>query len=103
MMTNKEYTSYATKRKGLRVSNKVDDTAQRGTYYLQVPYRYGIPLLILSILLHFFTSQAFFTFQIEYVQADGNRGVLVCLMHLISPLYFLWLADFDQLEQIRRC
>jgi hypothetical protein len=48
MLMGHEWTSYASKRKGLRIS-RVPVGFQRSTYFLQLPYRFGIPLVILSI------------------------------------------------------
>lgn len=57
-----EYDNYATKRKPLRVS--WPRGAQRSTYYLTLPYRYSIPLLIVSAVLHWLVSQSFFFVQV---------------------------------------
>ena len=53
-----EYGSYAVERKSLRVTNPQGD--QRSTYWLQLPYRFGIPLLFTSSLLHWLVSQSIF-------------------------------------------
>ncbi|XHG08480.1 hypothetical protein AWENTII_011577 [Aspergillus wentii] len=53
-----EYTSFATERKALRVSWPTD--SQRSTYFLTLPYRYSIPLMIISAILHWLVSQSLF-------------------------------------------
>lgn len=54
-----EWSSYASNRKGLRVSaNK--SHAQRSTYFLQLPYRYSLPLLVTFGVLHWLVSQSVF-------------------------------------------
>ena len=58
MLLAKEWSGYAHKRKGLRVTAPRGE--QRSTYRLQVPYRYGVPLLIFSGLLHWLVSQSLF-------------------------------------------
>ncbi|KAF2834550.1 hypothetical protein M501DRAFT_1000189 [Patellaria atrata CBS 101060] len=57
MLATLELHDFVKHRKGLRVST-VPKKEQRGTYFLQVPYRYGIPLMIISILLHWLVSQS---------------------------------------------
>jgi hypothetical protein len=51
MLMGYEWISYSHKRKGLRVTHKPSG-AQRFTYFLQLPYRFGIPLMILSVTLY---------------------------------------------------
>lgn len=63
-----EWTSYAHKRKGLRVSCKPKGS-QRSTYFLQLPYRFGVPLVVLSGTLHWLVSQSIFV-----VAIDINEG-----------------------------
>ncbi|KAF2641019.1 hypothetical protein P280DRAFT_398168, partial [Massarina eburnea CBS 473.64] len=52
-----EWSSYALNRKGLRVSSDKQGS-QRSTYFLQLPYRYSIPLLIVFGILHWLASQS---------------------------------------------
>ncbi|KAK4140112.1 uncharacterized protein C8A04DRAFT_15254 [Dichotomopilus funicola] len=59
-----EWDSYATHRKGLRVSSK-PIPHQRSTYFLQLPYRYSLPLLVTSGLLHWLISQSIFLVFVE--------------------------------------
>jgi len=58
MLLAREWSGYAEKRKTLRVSSPKE--RQRATYRLQLPYSYGIPLLILSGVLHWLVSQSLF-------------------------------------------
>ncbi|CAH0003645.1 unnamed protein product [Clonostachys byssicola] len=39
--------------------------AQRSSFFLQLPYQYGIPMLVLSVLMHWLTSQSIFLSQIN--------------------------------------
>ena len=56
MLMAGEWSDYAHKRKPLRVTSPVG--AQRSTYRLQLPYKYGIPLTVLSGTLHWLVSQS---------------------------------------------
>jgi hypothetical protein len=58
MLMAKEWSKFGHVRKTLRVT--APSGRQRSTYYLQLPYRYAIPLLVASMLLHWLTSQAIF-------------------------------------------
>ncbi|PLN84163.1 hypothetical protein BDW42DRAFT_163090 [Aspergillus taichungensis] len=62
MLSAVEHDNYATHRKPLRVS--WPRPGQRSTYYLSLPYRYGLPLLLVSALLHWLVSQSLFFVQI---------------------------------------
>jgi hypothetical protein len=71
-----EWTTYAQKRAGLRVSRQPVG-AQRTEYFLQLPYRFGIPLMALSGTLHWLVSQAIFLVAIDFYDifgAPGNRS-----------------------------
>jgi hypothetical protein len=58
---------------GLRVSSANGPRgAQRGTYFLNLPFRYAIPLLLGSTSLHFFASQSIFLAQVSTVDSDGS-------------------------------
>ena len=71
MLFVKEWSSYAHERKFLRVTSPVGN--QRSTHYLQLPYRYGIPLLLVSGLLHWLASQSFFLARIEAINHEGTE------------------------------
>jgi hypothetical protein len=58
MALSLEWSSFAHVRKFLRVTAPVGK--QRSTYYLSLPYRFALPLLASSTLLHWLTSQAIF-------------------------------------------
>lgn len=79
MLMGYEWTSYAVKRKGLRVSHDARG-AQRTTYFLQLPYRFGVPLMVLAGTLHWLVSQSIFVVVVEYYDSWGGRG----------PGYFEW-------------
>jgi hypothetical protein len=68
-----EWLSYAHKRKGLRMSRQPVGV-QQTTYFLQLPYRFGIPLMLLSGTLHWLASQSIFLVAIDFYDYDGNFG-----------------------------
>lgn len=71
MLMANEWSDYAYERKPLRVSNPVGD--QRSTYRLQLPYKYGIPLMVLSGTLHWLVSQSLFLARVASFNSDGEE------------------------------
>jgi len=65
-----EWASYSLQRKGLRVSHDRIG-AQRATYFLQLPYRLGVPLMVMSTALHWLVSQSIFLVSIETYDVNG--------------------------------
>jgi hypothetical protein len=70
MATAQEWNSFATVRKGLRVSQP--SGCQRSTYFLQLPYRYGLPLTVTSGVMHWLLSESFFLVRQDYRNRDGS-------------------------------
>ncbi|KAL3448253.1 hypothetical protein BJX65DRAFT_275360 [Aspergillus insuetus] len=66
-----EWDRFAIIRKGLRVSTPPQGH-QRRTHFLSLPYRYGVPLIGLSALLHWLISQSIFLVRIV-VYTNGDR------------------------------
>jgi hypothetical protein len=62
-----EWNSYSAQKKGLRVSSKRRGD-QRSTYFLQLPYRYSLPLIAVSGLLHWLLSQSVFVVALDEYQ-----------------------------------
>jgi hypothetical protein len=58
-----EWNDYSVQRKGLRISTATNG-AQMETYFLSLPYRCSLPLLIISALLHWPVSQSVFLISI---------------------------------------
>ncbi|KAL9045807.1 MAG: hypothetical protein Q9214_001214 [Letrouitia sp. 1 TL-2023] len=71
MLLGKEWSDYAYQRKPLRVTSPIGK--QRSTYRLQLPYSYGIPLLVLSGVLHWLVSQSIFLARITVISRDGQE------------------------------
>ena len=68
MLAGREWMQYCRKRKPLRVTSPVG--VQRSTFYLQLPYRYSIPLIVYSSLISWLTSQGLY--MISVVIHDTN-------------------------------
>ncbi|KAL4966624.1 uncharacterized protein BDV14DRAFT_207919 [Aspergillus stella-maris] len=67
-----EWDNFALQRKGLRVSTK-PQFHQRRTHFLSLPFRFGVPLMLLSALLHWLMSQSIFLVRVMAYSADGTR------------------------------
>lgn len=72
MLANREWARYAVKRAPLRVT--VPSLNQRSTYFLQLPYTFSVPLLVLSTLLHWFISQSIFLARTTEYDANDPTG-----------------------------
>ncbi|KAL2824888.1 hypothetical protein BDW59DRAFT_172616 [Aspergillus cavernicola] len=64
---------YALTRKGVRVSWD-PQSAQRSSYFLSLPYRYAIPLMAFSAILHWLISQSLFLVGIEAYDQEWRRS-----------------------------
>jgi hypothetical protein len=69
-----EWITYAHKKKGLRVSWDPIG-AQRTEYFLQLPYRFGLPLMLLSGTLHWLVSQSIFLVSIDFYDVYGRPNM----------------------------
>ncbi|KAF2846689.1 hypothetical protein T440DRAFT_405013 [Plenodomus tracheiphilus IPT5] len=72
MFVAREWSTYGGERKPLRVTSPVGQ--QRDTYWLNVPFRWAIPMTILSGLFHWLASQSIFLVQIT-ITATQDRQV----------------------------
>jgi hypothetical protein len=59
-----EWSSFRLKRKGIRVSGH-QQGRQRSTYFLQIPYRFSLPIMLIFATLHLLVSQSFFLVWVE--------------------------------------
>lgn len=73
-MLGTEWNSYMNRRKGLRVSGSPRG-AQKSTYFLQLPYRWALPLMVLSGTLHWLCSQSIFLVTIQFDHRALNGTV----------------------------
>ncbi|KIX02466.1 uncharacterized protein Z518_08407 [Rhinocladiella mackenziei CBS 650.93] len=70
MTLSSEWSSFGTTRQTLRVSRP--QCPQRSTFYLQLPYRYAIPLLVASGTLHWLISQSIFLVRVRMFDFFGD-------------------------------
>ncbi|KAF2229177.1 hypothetical protein EV356DRAFT_20588 [Viridothelium virens] len=86
-----EWDRYASQRKGLRVTDPVGK--QRGTYFLQLPYRRAVPLVVTSGLLHWLLSQTLFLVRLDIRDRAGNvitsESKSTCGYSLLSLVIFI--------------
>ncbi|KAJ9316599.1 hypothetical protein DTO271D3_3106 [Paecilomyces variotii] len=89
-----EYCSYSIHRKPLRVSRP--EGVQRSTYFLSLPYRYSIPVMIVSAVLHWLLSRSIFYVRIlQYDQSgvlDKTKTISTCGLSLMPMVFTIFLA-----------
>ena len=94
MAMTAEYNDFAAQRKPLRVSKPKGQ--QRSSYYLQLPYRYSVPLIICSGLLHWLLSQSLFPVYIIYFDnagiAEPDKDISACGWSPIAVVFTLILG-----------
>ena len=71
MHTSHEWAMFATSRKALRVSSP--DGQQRSTYWLQLPLRYSIPLIVASGSLHWLLGRSIYIVKVDVYGFFGDR------------------------------
>ncbi|KAI9700609.1 MAG: hypothetical protein M1836_001976 [Candelina mexicana] len=69
MLATAEVMSYSTSRKHLRVA--FSRGKQRSRKFLQIPYKYGIPIMTASIILHWLISQSLFLVRVTVYDYKG--------------------------------
>ncbi|KAF2832450.1 hypothetical protein CC86DRAFT_401213 [Ophiobolus disseminans] len=74
MLLAYEWSVFSLRPKSLRVSTSLQGQ-QRSTYFLQLPYRYALPLLAFSTLLHWLASQSIFVVSVELYNMFGEHRV----------------------------
>ena len=72
MIAAQEYNQFAKSKKGLRVSQPIDNTAQRSTYFLGMPLSYAVPFFAVQTTLHYLASQAVFLAKVDMLDHVGN-------------------------------
>ena len=87
-----EWNNHGLIRKGLRVTTPHEGSDQRPAYFLQLPYKWAIPLISMSGLLHWLLSQSFFLIRIDVYDRDGilqpQRSKSTCGYSSLSLLVF---------------
>ena len=91
MLLAEEWGAYAHKRRFLRVTSPKG--GQRSTYRLQLPYRYGVPLLVGSGTLHWLVSQSIFLARINVLDSTGtdvpNVSISACGYSPIAIIFVI--------------
>ncbi|KAB8204567.1 hypothetical protein BDV34DRAFT_226367 [Aspergillus parasiticus] len=94
MLASAEYTSYSVRRRYLRVS--WPEGQQRSTYFLSLPYRFSIPTMTISAILHWLLSESIFYVRVyQYDTAgtlDETKTISTCGMSPIAMIFTLSLA-----------
>ena len=89
-----EWNGIAQTRKGLRVTRPT--AKQRSTYFLQLPYRWAVPLILTSGILHWLLSQSLFFVRLVVVDQDNNaveeKSKTACGYSALSFAVFLAVA-----------
>lgn len=87
-----EWNDFSLERKPLRVS--LPCAEQRSTYFLQLPYRVGIPLIIVSSLMHWLISESLFLAIVETVDWSGDPSpdAIISLGFSLQPMLIVMVA-----------
>ncbi|OQE44821.1 hypothetical protein PENCOP_c002G08560 [Penicillium coprophilum] len=92
-----EWSGYAVKRKGLRISGS-PSLSQRSNYFLSLPYRYAIPLMVVSAILHWLISQSLFIVGIEAysptLEREQNHDILTCAYSPVAIVSSIAVGSF---------
>lgn len=97
MLRNAETTTYGTYAGGKHLRTSFPQHEQRAAHFLQIPWRYAIPLMSAYALLHFFISQALFIVINDPYDAAGNLFADLSITQLMwSPealmVSLMWLT-----------
>ncbi|KAM7211822.1 hypothetical protein V8F06_012795 [Rhypophila decipiens] len=92
MVVELEWNTLGTKPKSLRVSQPRKNSSQRGTFFLSLPYRFAIPLLLVSGGLQWLVGQSLFFAEVDLWDEKGQRlGNEAILTLGYSHLALFWL------------
>lgn len=67
-----EWSGFGSERKALRVSSP--EGVQRSSYFLSLPYKFGLPLVVASSVVHWLISQSIFLIATIGIDSDGNEA-----------------------------
>lgn len=112
MLTAAEWTQFATVRKALRLSKPRH--GPRSTYWLHLPWKYSLPLIALSILLHCLVSRSLFFVRINIFGWDGKEqpdrdisacgyspfAILIVILIVVLSLIVLLVACWQKLSPV---
>ena len=96
MLLAEEWSAYGTNKRFLRVTSPTG--GQRSTYFLQLPYRYSVPLLIGSSILHWLVSQSIFLARLNTVDSAGvevpEAEISTCGYSPMAIIFVIILGSF---------
>jgi hypothetical protein len=84
MLAGLEWSQMAWQKESLRVSQNPQGE-QQSSHFLQLPYRYAIPLLGFSAVIHWLISQSIYLIAVERYDPQGNPVQLVQLANSYYP------------------
>jgi hypothetical protein len=89
MLSEDEWQRYSSQRRPLRVTAPTGQ--QRSTYFLSLPYKYSISLMMVSGLLHWLVSQSLFLARVTILDEDDTpvKAITTCGM---SPIAFIFVC-----------
>jgi hypothetical protein len=97
MSTSEEWDEFAQHARPLRVT--LPRGSQRSSYFLSLPYRCMIPILVVSITTHWILSQSLFLVAIDVFDEQGNldnsQSILTCGFSCIAIIFLIgigWLV-----------
>lgn len=94
MMVANEWIGFADDRKTLRVS--APEGIQRSSYTLSMPFRYGLPLMLIFLTEHWVISQATFVIRVNLIDYLGNPSggwttsgysIIPCIIGEVKSFY----------------
>jgi hypothetical protein len=91
MSLAQEWSRYGIRRNGLRVS-RTPKGAQRTTYFLQLPYRFSIPIIIVTGTLHWLISQSIFLVSVEAIMLIPSPAAVLGdsnIWDTVNPEYLM--------------
>lgn len=102
MLSSTEWSNFGRKRKAIPVHSHPRGE-QRSRYFLQLPYRFGIPLILVSILMHWMLRQSLLLVVIEdredsasdlkwFFSTYGCSPIAIIFVLIISFLVFWWVV-----------
>ncbi|PMD63797.1 uncharacterized protein K444DRAFT_492116, partial [Hyaloscypha bicolor E] len=86
LLANMEWQNYGINKRSLRVSSPVG--LQRSTYFISLPWRYGIPQMVAVSFLHWTLSQSVFAVPVEMYSSDGSfSGRFTTMGYSFWPIF----------------
>jgi len=94
MVSEDEWQRFSHQRKALRVTSPEGE--QRSTYFLSLPYRYAIPLIVISSIMHWLVSQSIFLASVVITDENGidtGAGFTTCGWSSIAIIFVIFVGS----------